>query len=180
MNDVEFTPPNDETELIDHEAEEESKLTLSLPTITNTLPKSYSEAYLMGVSEAFSQFQNLSLRYQKETQNEMKDLGRGINNLNKVVKELHPQYIAQFEEITQHYSNELFKVTNLVHQKLETVATKELKHSITLSLEDAHRRAAMIPVKVDKSVWLTIIGLSLLIGSAVGAGVAFLFGHVFV
>ena len=150
----------------------------------------YSEFYLQaGLSEIYQLKSslnsmvddlqsNINLKLDGVTQFTYNELQNNFLKLGILHQTIAKAFDAQ-ESLFLATDRKLAEMAERNRQQLEHVVCTELRNTITQSLDDAHRRAAMIPVKIDKSVWLTIIGLSVLIGSLVGAGMAFLFFNFF-
>ena len=84
------------------------------------------------------------------------------------------QALKTQEQLFIQYERKAATITEQVQRQVEDVVSNKLQQVIMKSLDDAHRRAAMIPIKPTTNMWVSIVALTVVIGSIVGFCSAYL------
>ncbi|MCD9538961.1 hypothetical protein [Photobacterium carnosum] len=164
---------DDESDFVD-----ESELDLPIADIYPNAPRSYKEAYWHGTYDETLKIADIVRLLQKEVSNNLRELNSTIllikEDSDSLIKESETAFCHRVDRLYKHYTQQTHLMTEQATKDLRHIATVELQQIITQSLDDAHRKAALIPVITTRSTWIQLIAISVAIGAIVGAVAAYI------
>lgn len=170
MNNTEY---DDESDFIDESEPDDNNL-----DIYSNSPRSYKEAYWHGAYDETLKIADIVRQLQKEVSNNLRELNLSIllikEDSDSLIKSSESAYCDRVERLYQHYTQQTHSITEQTTKELRHIASVELQNIITQSLDDAHRKAALIPVITTRSTWIQLSAIAASIGAIVGATAAYL------